>query len=67
MSQPLLDVVYGFLMGAIIAYWHLALLWDGPIRTMWRTMSFKERVASLLCTAMLTTMPLTYAYDLLSM
>jgi predicted acylesterase/phospholipase RssA len=68
MDQLLLDVVYGFLMGAIIAYWHcVCLWWDGPIKRLWRTMSFKERVASLICTAMLTTMPLTYVYDLLTL
>ena len=60
--------MYGFLMGAIIAYWHCAALWwDGPIKEMWSTMTFKERVGSLLCTSMLTTLPLTTVYDLLTL
>ena len=68
MSQLLLDVVYGFLMGAIITYWHCAVLWwDGPIQDAWYSMSFKERVASLLCTSMLTVVPLSYAYDMLTL
>lgn len=66
MPQPLLDVMYGFLMGAIIAYWHISIWLDGPVRRVWSTMSFRERVASLLCTCIVTTMPLTYAYDYLS-
>ncbi len=68
MSQYLLDVMYGFCMGAIFTYWFcVCLWWDGPIKEMWSTMSFKERVASLLCTSMLTTLPLTTVYDMLSM
>ena len=58
--------MYGFLMGSLMGYWYAVLLWHEPTRRVWRTMSFRERVASLLCTCIVTTMPLTYAYDLMS-
>lgn len=67
MSQTLLDLVYGAYVGGIIMYWHCATLWwDGPVKALWRTMTFKERMASLLCSSIILLMPAHTLYEMLS-
>ena len=64
--MTLLDWMYGaYLLGVIVMwYWMLS---RPPIMRVWETMTFKERMASLVCTSILLVLPADGLYDLLTL
>jgi len=58
------ELVYGFYLGAVIISWYLAVLLPGPVRTVWVTMTFKERMASLLASMIIFITPADVLYGL---
>ena len=64
--MTLLDWVYGAYVLGVIVMWYW-MLGRPPIMRVWETMTFKERLMSLVCTSILLILPADALYDLLTL
>ncbi len=63
----MIDVAYAVYVGSSVVMWNVVTFAPGPIRSVWDTMTFKERVASLLCTYIILLLPADYLYEVLTL
>jgi hypothetical protein len=65
--QDLLDVAYGFYMAVVVGGWDLAIQLPGSMRNAWMAFTFKERMASALCSTIIFIVPADYLYESLTL